>query len=129
MIVINGNAVTSDCGRRIRLKGSEHVPVSCMTAGGHVAGDFEEEPDGEVWVDRGRYRQLTEQLIAERYSPGDESAICRKLLSALTRPQSLAGDDVSQPDMERLIAEFEEYNAFAEECKRRAMEFLKGGGD
>lgn len=52
------------------------------------------------------YEKLVNQLIAERYTIQDELAIQRK-------HQKGVND-----------AEFEEYDAYAEECKARAKEFI-----
>lgn len=51
------------------------------------------------------YDQLVEDLIREKYTVGQELAILR------------------QRDIK--IAEFNEYNSYAEECKRRAKEALE----
>ena len=52
------------------------------------------------------YEQLVEQFIRERYSLNAELAILRQ--------------------RDTKIVEFVEYNAYAEECKERAKQIVKG---
>lgn len=72
--------------------------------------------DGEKWVEGGsppeltpeqkeeRYHQRVVELIRERYSENDELALLRKKLAGIND------------------TEFDEYNAFVEQCKQAARE-------
>lgn len=125
MIVITGKRAASDCGMKIRRKGTDEKPVSGMTAVSLTADDFEEVPSDEPWFDRSLYVQLTERYVAERYSHGEESALCRKMIALLLPKTSEESDSSGDEAAQHIMAEFTEYDAYVEECKRRAKDEAK----
>lgn len=72
---------------------------------------------------QGEYTAKVEELIRMRYSASDEFAIQRKMINALLpQPAMLADEDAGQFNAEKAIAEYTEYNAYAEQCKAEAPE-------
>lgn len=66
-----------------------------------------------------KYKERVEALIREKYSQGDEDAIKRKMLASLVDTNTL-----SEGQIENILAEFKEYNTYAEECKIKAKSEL-----
>lgn len=64
-----------------------------------------------------RYEKRVVELIRERYSADDETAILRKFLALSSQPQTFADDKPAE-----IAGEFERYNAYAEQCKAKARE-------
>lgn len=65
------------------------------------------------------YAAKVSELVHERYSLDDEAAIMRKMLNAML-PQPAALADGEPFDSEKALAEYAEYNAYAEQCKAAA---------
>ncbi|MDE7402019.1 MAG: hypothetical protein K2M87_01255 [Muribaculaceae bacterium] len=66
------------------------------------------------------YLREVKSRIAARYSPDEESAIQRKALALLLTPAIMSDDtdnDSLAANPEKVIAEFTEYNTFAEQVK------------
>lgn len=62
-----------------------------------------------------KYKARVVELIREKYSADDEAAILRKYLAVHSQPQPF-----SDAKMDEIVTEFDDYNAFAEECKSKA---------
>lgn len=106
MIQIKNNEATSTDGKWVRNKitGAVAKRQGCLPS--MSADDFEELDEKPAYTEE-QYAERVEALIAEKYSTGRELALLRQ---KETKPE-----------------EWEEYNAFAEACKVRAREELKGG--
>lgn len=71
------------------------------------------------------YKAKVEELIRERYSASDEFAIQRKMLNAMLPQLAILSDeDAGQFNAEKAIAEYTEYNAYAEQCKADAPDAI-----
>lgn len=66
------------------------------------------------------YDAKVAELVRTRYSESEEFAIQRKMLYLQTQPATLNDDKA-----DTIVKEFDEYNAFVEECKVRAKEELE----
>lgn len=73
-----------------------------------------EEAKAEAERER-KYKERVVGLIRQRYSADDEAAIIRKYLALQSQPQPF-----NDAKMDEIVTEFDDYNAFAEECKERA---------
>ena len=67
-----------------------------------------------------QYNDKVAELVAERYPMAEENAITRKLLNKLLHSESATLDDENAIAKE--VAQFEAYNAYVEDCKRRAKD-------
>lgn len=85
--------------------------------------DWEEVAAGDIPAyTRNEYETKVDDLIRRRYSASEEFAIQRKMLNALM-PQTAALDGdagTAAFDADKAIAEYAEYNAYAEQCKAEA---------
>lgn len=65
------------------------------------------------------YDAKVNELVRTKYSESEEFAIQRKMLYLQTQPSTLNDDKA-----DAIVAEFDEYNAFVEECKVKTKEEL-----
>lgn len=100
MIVRAQHEVYSDLGHWVHLRGTEVYGKRIAVGPGTSAEDFEEV--SELPADTSGYALRVEALIRERYTVSDELAILRQ---RDTKPE-----------------EFEQYNAYCEECKMHAKQ-------
>lgn len=63
------------------------------------------------------YVREVNRRMAERYTSQEESAITRKALALLLNPQALSEDSTDEDKSDRILAEFNEYNNYAESVK------------
>lgn len=77
---------------------------------------------------KAQYRAQVVALIRERYDINKEMEIQREMLNALINPAPMSIDDTDSGTTD-IVVEFNAYNDYVEECKRRAKELLmeKGG--
>lgn len=75
-----------------------------------------------------QYKAKVVELIRERYDINKEMEIQREMLDALLNPAPMGVDDTDAGTTD-VVVEFNVYNDYVEECKRRAKELLmeKGG--
>ncbi len=87
--------------------------------------DYEEIPRSEYEAEkraeavREVYVREVKRRISERYTPDEESAIQRKALALLFSPQTVTDNGADASEAEKAMAEFNEYNVYAEEVKAK----------
>lgn len=70
-----------------------------------------------------QYNDKVAELVAERYPMAEENAITRKLLNKLLHPDVATLDESgTDTELPKEVAQFEAYNAYVEDCKRRAKD-------
>ena len=90
--------------------------------------DYEEITELPKYT-REEYEKKVSELIRERYTSDEESAIVRKAVNLMFNP-SLADEAPKNEDgLPFAVDEFNAYNTFAEECKVRAKEILANKED
>lgn len=82
--------------------------------------DYEEVMELPKYT-REEYETTVNQLIRQRYSDSEEYAIQRKAMNLLLNPQAIDEEDTGIP---AAVAEFQAYNAYAEQCKTQAIQQL-----
>lgn len=113
----------------LHRKGSELYPA-CRRL--HVKADEVDDWEEILIADippytKAQYRALVVELIRKRYDVDKEFEIQRELLDALLNPQPMtleATDPEATTPTPGIIADFNAYNAYVEECKLRAKEML-----
>lgn len=114
----------------LHRKGSEEYPA-CRRL--HVKAEevdeWEEIPIADIPpYTKAQYRALVVELIRKRYDVDKEFEIQRELLDALLNPQPMtldATDTEATASTPGIIADFNAYNTYVEECKLRAKEMLE----
>lgn len=107
MIVIENNEVYSTEGKPIKdLKTGAIIGKSQVLPTAKVE-DYE-ELDEEPKYSEAQYKAKVQELIAEKYSIGDELALINNL----------------KGDKDEYLIEYDEYMKYREECKVRAKEIL-----
>ncbi len=121
----------------LHRKGSEDYPEIRRTrVPATDAGNLEEIAVADIPpYTKAQYRALVVELIRERYDFDKEFEIqrelleiLRELLDALLNPQPMtldATDPEATDPTPGIIADFNAYNAYVEECKLRAREMLE----
>lgn len=106
-------SLTASEGHKLhRIGTSEYYGEITVKAEGVI--EFEEVPESEKpTFSKEEYDYKVAAMVRERYSESEEFAIQRKFLNSISGQHS-------QPAEE----EFNQYNAFVEECKVRAKEDL-----
>ena len=90
--------------------------------------DYEEIAELPKYT-REEYEKKVSELIRERYTSDEESAIVRKVVNLMLNP-SLADEAPKNEDgLPFAVDEFNAYNTFAEDCKVRAKEILANKED
>lgn len=107
MIKIENSRIFSDTGKLVHRIGTNSYFHDSSGYIGDTPDMFEEVDDSPDTINEYAYKEKVRELIAERYDIGDELAIQRQR--------------DSKPD------EFDTYNEYAEDCKRRAREMLAEG--
>lgn len=129
----------------------EHGLVSLKCDGEHVLHDTRKKEVSEIrqttikvvdldyWEElpasaittqtEGEYKERVVSLIRERYDGDEESAIQRKAISLLLpsplrEGETQEGTEGDTTDGLSILEEFAAYNAYVEECKRKAREIL-----
>lgn len=126
--------ISCDKAHIIRRKGSDDTTENRMTT---VPSGTEEEWEEVVLADVLAEKERQEQKeaykadvvtrIRARYSSDDENAILRKMLALTSMPMPAAEGaelEAIEQRTQQIMTEFEEYNAFAEECKAEAKKAL-----
>lgn len=108
------NVKTGTVGNQTRLKGSEESDYI------EISREAYEQEQRESAI-REVYVREVNRRMAERYTSQEESAITRKALAILLNPQTLSEESDSE-SAEKVIAEFNEYNDFAESVKAEVAE-------
>lgn len=70
-----------------------------------------------------QYKAKVVELIRERYDINKEMEIQREMLDALLNPTPMSADD-TDAGITDVASNFNVYNDYVEECKRRAKEML-----
>lgn len=113
----------------LHRKGSEDYPeCRILRVKAEEVDEWEEIAIADIPpYTKAQYRAQVVALIRERYDVDKEFEIQRELLDTLLNPQPMtleasdAGAATPTPD---IIADFNAYNAYVEECKLRAREML-----
>lgn len=126
--------ISCDTAHIIRRKGSDDATENRMTT---VPSGTEDEWEEVVLADVLAAKEAREReeaykadvvtRIRVRYSSDDENAILRKMLAVTSMPMPAAeGAELEAVEhrAQQVMAEFEEYNAFAEECKAEAKKAM-----
>ena len=126
--------ISCDKAHIIRRKGSDDTAENRMTTVPYGTEDeWEEVVLADVLAEKERrereeaYKADVVTRIRARYSSDDENAILRKMLAVTSMPMPAAeGAELEAVEhrAQQVMAEFEEYNAFAEECKAEAKKAL-----
>lgn len=125
--------LTPEKGKLLRLKGPGLIfPVAPVRP--EMVGEFEEiDPPAPQPYSHEEYKAKTVGLIRRRYDGDDEAALLRKVAALLLSPaeaMSETGEDAPEvEDSDRVVAEFREYNEYAERCKAEAIELLTAKDD
>lgn len=122
--------ISCDADHIIRRKGSEDTTGGSMaTICAGKEEEWEEVPISEVLAAKEArereeaYRADVVSRIRVRYSADDENAILRKMIALTVQPMPTSeGAELEAVEhrAQQVMAEFEEYNAFAEQCKAEA---------
>ena len=131
--------ISCDTAHIVRRKGSADTTENRMTT---VPSGKEDEWEEVVLADVVAEKEAREReeaykadvvtRIRARYSSDDENAILRKMLAVTSMPMPAAeGAELEAVEhrAQQVMAEFEEYNAFAEECKAEAKKVMNAGTD
>lgn len=126
--------ISCDKAHIIRRKGSDDTTENRMTT---VPSGAESEWEEVVLADVLAAKEAREReeaykadvvtRIRARYSSDDENAILRKMLAVTSMPMPAAEGaelEAIEQRTQQIMTEFEEYNAFAEECKAEAKKAL-----
>ena len=123
--------ISCDSDHIIRRKGSEDTACSRMaTVRAGKEEEWEEVPISDVHAAkeaREREEAYKADVVARirvRYSADDENAILRKMIALTVQPmptEEEALPEAVENRAQQVMAEFEEYNAFAEQCKAEAV--------
>lgn len=117
----------------LHRKGSEEYPACRrLQVKADEVDDFEEILIADIPpYTKAQYKALVVELIRERYDIDKEFEIqrelleiLRKLLDTLLNPQPMTLEATDPTP--GIIADFNAYNAYVEECKLRAREMLDG---
>ena len=126
--------ISCDTAHIIRRKGSDDTTENRMTT---VPSGTEEEWEevvlAAVLAEKERrereeaYKADVVTRIRVRYSSDDENAILRKMLAVTSMPMPAAEGaelEAIEQRTRQIMTEFDEYNAFAEECKAKAKKVM-----
>lgn len=119
MIKIEKNQVFSTEGKFVHRTGSDTYFKRGTMLMTDTEADFEEVEEIPPYT-KSEYDAKVAELVRERYSDSEESAIQRKMLGAMLHPEAVTIAEGMEEPME--VAEFNEYNAFVTECKERAKD-------
>lgn len=100
--------------------GTDTYCTSAVMLPGETVDMYEEVAEEPPYT-KEQYDAKVAELVRERYSASEEFAIQRKRINAMLAPMPLSGD-VDGPSP--AIVEYDQYNAYVEECKARAKEQL-----
>jgi hypothetical protein len=131
--------ISCDTAHIIRRKGSDDTTENRITTvPSGTEDEWEEVVLAAVLAEKERrereeaYKADVVTRIRARYSSDDENAILRKMLALTSMPMPAAeGAELEAVEhrAQQVMAEFEEYNAFAEECKAEARKVMNAGTD
>lgn len=126
--------ISCDKAHIIRRKGSDDTTENRMTTVPSGTEDEWEEVVLTAVLAAKEAREREEAYKADvvtrirvRYSSDDENAILRKMLALTSMPMPAAEGaelEVIEQRTRQIMTEFEEYNAFAEECKAEAKKVM-----
>ena len=117
--------LTASEGCVLRRKGGDpHSEIRNATVSTADLDNWEEVHVADIPpYTQAEYNAKVEELIRGRYSASDEFAIQGKMINAmLPQPAMLADEDAVLFNAEKAIAEYTEYNTYAEQCKAEAPE-------
>lgn len=131
--------ISCDKAHIIRRKGSDDTTENRMTTvPSGTESEWEEVVLADVLAEKERqeqkeaYKADVVTRIRVRYSSDDENAILRKMLAVTALPMLTAeGAELEAVEQrtQQIMTEFDEYNAFAEECKAEAKKAMNAGID
>ena len=121
MIQIKNRTAYSDEGKLLYCPQTKSYSPRMALINGMTAESFEEVDNEPPYPDE-EYCEMVDRMVKERYPQREENARLRKMLAA-----SVSGR-MTEEEAERARAEFEEFDAFVEDCKLRAKEALEGRG-
>ncbi len=131
--------ISCDTAHIIRRKGSDDTTENRMTTvPSGTEDEWEEVVLAAVLAEKERqeqeeaYKADVVTRIRARYSSDDESAILRKMIALTAYPMPAAEGaelEAVAHRAQQVMAEFEEYNTFAEECKAEAKKVMNAGTD
>lgn len=131
--------ISCDKAHIIRRKGSDDTTENRMTTvPSGTEDEWEEVALADVLAEKERrereeaYKADVVTRIRARYSSDDENAILRKMLAVTSMPMPAAEGaelEAIEQRTQQILTEFEEYNAFAEECKAEAKKVMNAGTD
>lgn len=78
--------------------------------------DMYEEVDEKPAYTKEQYDNKVAELVRQRYTESEEFAIQRKAINAAFSPSTFSMES------EKSLAEYQEYNAYVDECKQRAKD-------
>lgn len=113
MLKIENNQIYSDSGKTVHKLGTDTYFTRRTLLKGEKESDFE-EVDEIPFPTKSEYDNKVSELIRERYSQDEENAIKSKVLA------SLLPNTLSEETNEKHMKQFEEFNAYREECKLKA---------
>lgn len=117
MIKIDKHQVYSTDGKLIHRLGDETYFHRATVLNSDTADNFEEIEEAPRMTRR-EYETRVVELIRKRYTADEERALSRKMLAVMLHPQEVDND--SDRDTAVILAEFDEYDKYVEECKQQA---------
>lgn len=118
MIRIENKEVFSTEGRTVHRIGSDTYFKRGTVLDNDAEADFEEVDEIPPFT-KEEYDAKVAELVRRRYSASEEFAIQRKAVNLMLNPQTIDADsEVALP----ILDDFNEYNAYVEECKVRARD-------
>lgn len=123
MIEITKGEVRSTDGKLVHRIGTDIYGERMSLVKGDNAGCFE-EVDARPAFTRGEYEAKVAELVHERYSADEESALQRKMINSMLHPEAVTLAEDGDNAVPAFVSEFDRYNAFVEQCKVKARELL-----
>ena len=108
-----GNVLLTATEGLIHKIGTDTYVRSIMMLPGESADLYEEVAEKPAYT-KEQYDAKVAEFVRERYSESEEFAIQRKAINAAFSPSTFSSE--SDP----VLTEYQEYNAYVEECKMRA---------
>ena len=117
MLIIEDGRIKSDCGKEFHKIGEQSYFNDRAFLKGETLEMFEEIDERPKYT-KEEYERKVAELIRERYSQDEENAIKSKVLA------SLLPNTLSEETNEKHMKQFEEFNAYREQCKAEAKAIL-----
>lgn len=117
---INMWALDADAGHILHRVGSDDYTEMrhCMTGS---PSEWEEVALTDIPLyTKAQYDAKVAELVHERYTADEESALHRKMINAIMSPATVSEEGAA----DKALEEYEAYNAYVQGCKARAKELL-----